>query len=58
MYTTIKTLWKRHKNKSEISRLTCHDWKTIDKVIKDIETGKEGLLKKEYKPIVDPYKKK
>jgi len=27
MYTTIKTLWERHKNKSMIARLTGHDWK-------------------------------
>ena len=29
MYTTIETLWKRHKNKSKIARLTGHDWKVL-----------------------------
>lgn len=58
MYITIKTLWKRNKNKSEIARLTGHDWKTIDKVISDIENGKERPIKKEYESIVDPYKDK
>ena len=28
MYITIKSLWKKHKNKSLIARLTGHDWKT------------------------------
>lgn len=36
MYTTIKTLRKLGENKSEITRITGHDWKTIHKVIKDI----------------------
>jgi len=35
MYVTIKSLWKRHKNKSMIARLTGHDWKTVAKVIKE-----------------------
>ena len=29
MYITIKSLCERHKNKSLISRLTGHDWKTV-----------------------------
>ena len=37
MYTTIKTLWKKHKNKSMIARLTGHDWKTIAKAINTIK---------------------
>jgi len=41
MYTTIKTLWERTKNKTEIARLTGHDWKTDAKVIKNIEKGIE-----------------
>ncbi len=40
MYTTIKTLYKRGLNKSEIARATKHDWKTINKVIKAIKEGK------------------
>ena len=41
MYTTIKTLWEKTKNKTEIARLTGHDWKTVDKVIKNIKEGTE-----------------
>ncbi len=41
MYTTIKTLWERTKNKTEIARLTGHDWKTVAKVIKNLEKGIE-----------------
>lgn len=36
MYTTIKTLWEKTKNKTEIARITGHDWKTVAKVIKNI----------------------
>jgi len=31
MYTTIKTLWERTKNNTEIARITSHDWKTVAK---------------------------
>ena len=41
MYTTIKTLWERTKNKTEIARLTCHNWKTMAKGIKNLEKGIE-----------------
>jgi hypothetical protein len=41
IYTTIKTLWERTKNKTEIARLTGHYWKTVAKVIKNIEAGIE-----------------
>jgi transposase len=58
MYITIKTLWKRYKNKSKIARLTGHSWKTINKVVRAIENGKERPEGKEYKSIVDPYKDK
>ena len=34
MITTIKTLWELGKSKSEIARLTSHDWKTVHKAIK------------------------
>jgi len=56
MYTTIKTLWKRHKNKSLIARLTGHDWKTVAKVIKEAEAGKEYPTKKPHPRILDPLK--
>ncbi len=41
MYITIKTLWERCRNKSNIARLTGHDWKTVAKMIKAIEEGKK-----------------
>jgi len=56
MYTTIKTLWKRTKNKSEIARITGHDWKTVAKVIKDIEKGVEIPKKKPKTTIIDNFK--
>ena len=40
IYTTIKILWKRNKNKSLIVRLNGHDWKTVAKVIKEVEAGR------------------
>ena len=46
MYITIKSLWKRHKNKSLITRMTGHDWKTVAKRIKEIEERKEYLARK------------
>jgi len=58
MYTTIKTLWERTKNKTEIARLTGHDWKTVAKVIKNLD---EGIETPEYKPretLIDKYKNK
>ncbi|MFM2393899.1 MAG: hypothetical protein RLZZ546_1881 [Bacteroidota bacterium] len=39
MHITIESLWKLGKNKSEISRITNHDWKTVDRVIKALEKG-------------------
>ena len=56
MYITIKSLWERHKNKSLIARLTGHDWKTVDKRIKEIEEGKEYLAKKPHPRILDSHK--
>ncbi len=56
MYTTIKTLWKRHKNKSKIARLTGHDWKTVAKMIKAIEEGKEYPKKKPHPRVLGSYK--
>ena len=46
MITTIKTLWELGKSKSEIARLTSHDWKTVHKAIKLIEAGKNYPEKK------------
>ena len=56
MYTTIKTLWEKHKNKSKIARLTGHDWKTVAKAIKTIEQNKEYPSKKPHPRVLDPYK--
>lgn len=58
MYTTIKTLWKLKKNKSEIARITGHDWKTVSKVINEVERGREEPFMKERKSIVEPFKEK
>ena len=55
MYTTIKTLWKKHKNKALIARLTGHDWKTVAKRIKEIEQKKEYQTKKPHPTILYPY---
>jgi len=57
MYITIKTLWKKYKNKSLITRLTGHDWKTIAKVIKEVEAGKEYPTKRPHPRILDSLKK-
>lgn len=56
MYTTIKTLWELDKNKSEIARITGHDWKTVSKIIKNIEKGKEYPEAKGRDSILDPFK--
>lgn len=58
MYTTIKTLWEKTKNKTEIARLTGHDWKTVAKVIKNIEKGIEIPQYKPRQSLVDDYKQK
>jgi len=58
MYTTIKTLWTLGKNKSEIAKLTGHDWKTVQSVIKNIEAGKTEPEIKKRDSIVDNFKEK
>jgi hypothetical protein len=58
MYTTIKTLRELGKSKSEIARLTGHDWKTVSKVIKSIESGQTDPKPKERESIVAAYKEK
>jgi hypothetical protein len=58
MYTKVKTLWEKTKNKSEIARLTGHDWKTVAKAVKNIE---KGIEVPEYKPrdsLVDNYRQR
>jgi len=56
MYTTIKTLKELGKSKSEIARITGHDWKTVQKVIRDIDRGVVEPRGKERRSIVEPYK--
>ena len=58
MCITIQTLWKQGKSKSEISRITGHDWKTIDKIIKAIEQGRAQPKHQKRKGLVDPYREK
>jgi len=54
MHITIESLWKLGKNKSEISRITKHDWKTVDKVIKSLEKG-DYPQKKPHPKVLDTY---
>ena len=54
MFTTIKTLWEKHKNKSVIAKLTGHDWKTVSKVVKLIESGTKYPDKKPHPRLLDP----
>lgn len=56
MYTTIQTLWNKGHNKSQISELTGHDWKTVAKVIKAIKAGNAVPKKKPHPCLLDPYK--
>lgn len=58
MFTTIKTLWEKHKNKSVIARLTGHDWKTVSKVVKLMESGSGYPENKPHPRILDPHKEK
>lgn len=58
MYTTIQTLWKKGLNKSEISRATGHDWKTVSTVIKKLESGQSWPDKKPHPRLLDPYEEK
>lgn len=55
MYITIQTLWKQGHNKSEIARLTGHDWKTIDKVIQALQSGKSAPEKKPHPCLLNSH---
>ena len=46
MYITIETLNKQGLSKSEIAKLTSHDRKTVQKVIKKLAQGQNGPVKK------------
>ena len=56
MYTTIKTLWEKTKNKTKIARITGHAWKTVAKVIKNIEKGTEIPQYKPRQTLIDDYR--
>ncbi|MFH1645899.1 MAG: IS21 family transposase [Candidatus Omnitrophota bacterium] len=56
MYTTIKTLKEKGLNKSQIARATKHDWKTVSKALKIIESGKDWPTKKPHPRILDKHK--
>lgn len=56
MVTTIQTLWTKCKNKTKIAELTGHDWKTVAKAVKLIESGNEYPEKKPHPQLLDPYK--
>ena len=56
MQTTIKTLYEKGYNKSQISRMLEVDRKTIRKVITSKEKGETEVPRKEYPSQFDPYK--
>lgn len=56
MNITIKTLFEKGCNKSQIAKITSHDWKTIHKTIKAIKAGKEIPEKKPHPKILDKHK--
>jgi transposase len=56
MYITIKTLNEKGHSKSEISRLTGYDWKTVAKVIKQLKSGQEKPIKKPHPKRLDEHK--
>lgn len=58
MYITIETLFKQGLNKTEISRITKHDWKTVNKVIKSLEMNGSYPNKKPHPSLLDAYKEK
>lgn len=55
MHTTIQTLWEKGCNKSEISRATGHDWKTINKVIRALQTKQSLPTRKPHPCILAPH---
>ena len=56
MAITIQTLWKRCKNKSKIARETGHDWKTVAKMVKLMESGEQYPARKPHTRILDANK--
>lgn len=58
MVITIKTLWEKSKNKTEIAKMTGHDWKTVSKYVKLIEKGEDIPECKPHPRLLDGYKEK
>ena len=58
MYITIETLFKQGLNKTEISRITKHDWKTVNKVIKSLKMNGCYPTKRPHPSALDAYKEK
>ena len=58
MCITIQTLWKQGKSKSEIARITRHNWRTINKAVKALEEGKLQPERKKRQSLLDPYQEK
>ncbi len=56
MFITIKTLWQKGKSKSEISKMTGHDRKTVRKIIKQIEKGIIHPVKEPHPCKLGPHK--
>jgi len=56
MQTTIKTLYEKGYNKSQIARMLEIDRKTIRKIIVSKENGEIDVPRKEYPSQFDPYK--
>ena len=56
MYITIKTLYEKGHNKSQIAKMTGHTRKTVRKIIKAIKEGKEAPDKKPHPKILDTHK--
>ena len=56
MYITIKTLYEKGHNKSQIAKMTGHTRKTVRKIIKALNEGKEAPDKKPHPKIFDIHK--
>lgn len=52
----MKTLWKRHKNKSIFTRLTRHNLYTVTRLIEKEEERKAYPTKKPYLRTLEPLK--
>jgi len=55
MYNTIQSLWKAGHNKLQITKLISHDWKTVNKVIKQYKKGIFSPQKNPHPSKLDNY---